>query len=100
MFGVEQLLHGLGILVVVAPAIMTLVLGGASLIGRPLSERTIARVGHACIATSLTAILAVLAIVAGLLNAPALKIHKFEDWVSPKAAPLTVAADFQCTQVP
>jgi NADH-quinone oxidoreductase subunit L len=36
-------------------------------------------------------VLAVLAIFAGLLNAAPFKIHKFEDWVEPKAVPVALA---------
>ena len=37
-------------------------------------------------------ILATLAIAAGLINAPAFKIFKFEEWVEPKAVPVALAA--------
>jgi len=36
-------------------------------------------------------ILATLAIIAGLINAPAFKIFKFEQWVEPKAVPVAIA---------
>jgi len=38
-------------------------------------------------------ILATLAIVAGLINAPAFKIFKFEEWVEPKAEPVALVAE-------
>ncbi len=38
-------------------------------------------------------ILATLAIVAGLINAPAFKIFKFEEWVEPKAMPVSLTGE-------
>jgi NAD(P)H-quinone oxidoreductase subunit 5 len=55
MFDDELLIRVLGLTVVAAPCLLLVILGSASLIGRPLAERTIARVGHLAIATGLVA---------------------------------------------
>jgi NAD(P)H-quinone oxidoreductase subunit 5 len=62
MPNVVQVLRGLGIVVVTAPLLLTVLLGFSSLIGRRLSEEATARFGHWTIVTGLSASCAILAI--------------------------------------
>jgi NADH:ubiquinone oxidoreductase subunit 5 (subunit L)/multisubunit Na+/H+ antiporter MnhA subunit len=59
---INTLLSYLGLCVVVSPAVLLTVLGGASLLNRPLPERTIGRCTHASVAAGLIASMAILAV--------------------------------------
>ena len=55
MFDYELLMRGLGLTVVAAPLLLLLVLGVSSLVGHPLPERSIGRLGHLAIALGFVA---------------------------------------------
>jgi NAD(P)H-quinone oxidoreductase subunit 5 len=57
----DYLLHFVGPLVVAAPAVLLLLLGGAALVGRPFSEKTIAQLTQAAVVIGLLSALVVLA---------------------------------------
>src|SRR5436305_11096531 len=59
---VDQVAKSLGIVVVLAPLLLTCLLGFSSLIGRKFSEETTSRLGHATIVCGLLAAIAVLGI--------------------------------------
>src|SRR4051812_1276307 len=60
MFDHELLMRGLGLAVVAAPLVLLLVLGVASLVGHPLPERRIGRLGHLAIAIGFVASVTIL----------------------------------------
>ncbi|HEX6960990.1 MAG TPA: proton-conducting transporter membrane subunit, partial [Lacipirellula sp.] len=60
-----ELLDSLGMTVIAAPAALMVVLGGASLIGRPLSEKTVSRLTEAAVIVGLLAALGVLVFMLG-----------------------------------
>jgi NAD(P)H-quinone oxidoreductase subunit 5 len=62
----EFLIRGLGLTVVAAPLLLLVILGSASLIGRPLSESAINRLGHFLISAGLLAALSVLILMLAL----------------------------------
>lgn len=66
IFEQEQLIKFLGLTVVIAPTLLFATLGTATLIGRPLPERTIGRLVQTAIITGLLAALALLALMLSL----------------------------------
>src|SRR5215472_19372765 len=60
MTAYEQLATGLGMVVVIAPALLLLLLGTSSLLGRRLPERVINRAAQTAIVSGLLAAVAVL----------------------------------------
>lgn len=66
MLDYELLIRVLGLTVVAAPCCLLVILGAASLVGHPLGERTISRVGHTSIAVGLLAAITMLGMMLGL----------------------------------
>src|SRR5580704_5502784 len=66
MFDYELLMRLLGLAVVAAPFVLLLVLGISSLVGHPLSERSIGRWGHGAIALGFAASATMLALMLAL----------------------------------
>jgi len=66
MFDYELLIRVLGLTVVAAPCFLLVILGAASLVGHPLGERTIARLGHTSIAVGLLAAVTMLGMMLSL----------------------------------
>lgn len=80
MPSIDLLFNLLGYLVVGAPALLVLLLGGASLLGRPLGERAVGRLVPACILVGLSASLAVLGLMLSLDRL--IVTIRVGDWVS------------------
>ncbi|MBI3863849.1 MAG: oxidoreductase [Planctomycetia bacterium] len=62
MPNVEQIVQSLGLVVVAAPLLLTVILGISSLVGRPLSEEKTTLLGHGTIVCGLLASIAILGI--------------------------------------